>query len=103
MSCFQEFLYKESSTKLLDNNKLQLWFCGLIYIILQTEKKNTIRIYLYLTKNLTAQDLVQSRLESIYNSDKVLFTDCIEESDLIVTDSLNFDKKIKKERISLNK
>ncbi|NSM94166.1 helix-turn-helix domain-containing protein [Enterococcus faecalis] len=102
MSLFQEFLYEESSTKLLDNNNLQLWFCGLIYIILQTEKKNTVRIYLYLTKNLTAQDLVQSRLESIYNSDKVLFTDCIEESDLIVTDSLNFDKKIKNELFYFN-
>ena len=97
---FQNFLSEESPEELLNNYKLQ--FYDLIYTILQIEKPPIVRIFLYITNALTAQDLIQTRLEKIYNSKTVLFVPCFKQADLIVTDSLNFGKNIDTEIFSFN-
>lgn len=98
----QEFLLEESHTEFLKNEKLQHYFCGLIYTILQIEKQPIVRIYIHFNKALTAQYLIQTRLEAIYNSKNIVFTPCFEQADLIVTDSLNFDREVNKEFIYFN-
>ncbi|BDC77740.1 transcriptional regulator (plasmid) [Enterococcus faecalis] len=97
---FQNFLSEEYPEELLNNYKLQ--FYDLIYTILQIEKPPIVRIFLYITNALTAQDLIQTRLEKIYNSKTVLFVPCFKQADLIVTDSLNFGKNIDTEIFSFN-
>ncbi|OUZ27870.1 hypothetical protein A5806_002646 [Enterococcus faecium] len=99
---FQNFLLEEKQTNLLKNSKLQQYFCSLIYTILQIEKPPIVRIFLYITNSFTAQDLIQSRLEIIYNSKTILFVDCLEQADLIVTDSLNFKEVFQTEIFSFN-
>lgn len=102
MQVFQNFLSEEHHEELLNNYKLQQYFCGLIYTILQIEKPPVVRIFLYITNSLTAQDLIRTRLEIIYNSKTILFVPCFEQADLVITDSLNFDQDIDIEIFSFN-
>ncbi|MBI0603805.1 helix-turn-helix domain-containing protein [Enterococcus faecalis] len=99
---FQSFLLEEHHEELLNNYKLQQYFCGLIYTILQIEKPPVVRIFLYITNALTAQDLIRTRLETIYNSKTVFFVSDLEQADLTVTDSLNFFQEIKTEVFAFN-
>lgn len=99
---FQSFLLEEHHEELLNNYKLQQYFYGLIYTIIEIEKPPVVRIFLYITNALTAQDLIRTRLEIIYNSKTVLFVPYFEQADLVVTDSLNFDQNIDKEIFSFN-
>lgn len=102
MQFLNNHFLEESRTDLLQNQILKQYFCGLIYTILQIEKPPKINIYISLTKDLTARDLVQTRLETIYNSNTVFFVSCTKQADLIVTDSLNFDQKKKNTVIYFN-
>ena len=102
MQVFQNFLSEERHEELLNNYKLQQYFYGLIYTILQIETPPVVRIFLYITNALTAQDLIRTRLETIYNSKTVLFVPCFEQEDLVVTDSLNFGQDIDTEIFSFN-
>ncbi|EOH8748501.1 hypothetical protein ACMDXZ_000906 [Enterococcus faecalis] len=102
MQVFQNFLSEEHHEELLNNYKLQQYFYGLIYTILQIETPPVVRIFLYITNALTAQDLIRTRLETIYNSKTVLFVPYFEQADLVVTDSLNFGQDIDAEFFSFN-
>ena len=102
MEVFQNFLSEERHEELLNNYKLQQYFCSLIYTILQIEKPPVVRIFLYITNALTAQDLIRTRLEIIYNAKTVLFVSSFEQADLVVTDSLNFGQGIETEIFSFN-
>lgn len=84
------------------NYKLQQYFCGLIHTILQIETPPVVRIFLYITNDITAQDLIQTRLEMIYNSKTILFVSCVMQADLVMTDSINFDQDIGAEIFSFN-
>ena len=74
----------------------------MIHTILQIETPPVVRIFLYITNDITAQDLIQTRLEMIYNSKTVVFVSCVTQADLVVTDSLNFEKKTETEIFSFN-
>ncbi|MDB1624915.1 helix-turn-helix domain-containing protein [Enterococcus faecalis] len=102
MQVFQNFLSEEHHRELLNNYKLQQYFCSLIYTILQIETPPVVRVFLYIINDITAQDLIQTRLEMIYNSNTVLFVPYFEQADLVVTDSLNFDQDIETEIFSFN-
>lgn len=102
MQVFQNFLSEERHEELLNNYKLQQYYCGLIHTILQIETPPVVRIFLYITNDITAQDLIQTRLEMIYNSKTVVFVSCVTQADLVVTDSLNFGHDIDTEILSFN-
>lgn len=102
MLLFQNYICKDNHAELFDNPNLQKYFCGLIYTIIQIEKPPIVSLFLYITNSLTAQDLIRTRLETIYNSKTISFVPSLGEADLIITDSLNFGKKINTEIFSFN-
>lgn len=93
---------EENQLNFLQNAKLQKCFCRIISTILEMERETIIRIYIHFSTSLIGQNLIQTRLEAIYNSDTVRISTCISEADLIVTDSLNFNQKNEKEFIYFN-
>lgn len=102
MQMIHKSFMEEVKTDTHNNEKLQHYYCELIYTTLQIDNFPIVRIYLHFTKFLNAQDVIRTRIESIFNNNIILFTSQIEEADLIVTDSLNFCPKTYKEFIYFN-
>lgn len=95
-------LIEENRIDILENKKLQEYICEVIYTILKSDNPPEVKIYLRFTKSFTAQFLVQNRLEAIFKNEVVRILPSINNADLIVTDSLNFQEINKKDFIFFN-
>lgn len=82
---------KKEIDVLFEDKTLEKYVASLLYTVSSSKKRTTLKLYIQMSKVFTAVYVIENRIQTIFNSDNIIFTNNFYEADIVITDT--FEKK----------
>ena len=82
---------KKEIAELFEDKALENYIAALLYTVSSLKKSTTLKLYIQMSKVFTAVYVIEKRIQTIFNTNNIVFTNNFSEADIVITDS--FEKK----------
>ncbi|GEK36140.1 helix-turn-helix domain-containing protein [Enterococcus thailandicus] len=82
---------KKEIAELFEDKALENYIAALLYTVSSFKKSTTLKLYIQMSKVFTAVYVIEKRIQTIFNTNNIVFTNNFSEADIVITDS--FEKK----------